>query len=82
MGKHLGAEHPAVARSLLGLANLLQDQGNHEQVDALYQRALSIREKRLGVRHPLTQEARMVYAEFLRDIGRETEAAELETNNE
>ena len=55
---------------------------DHRRALPLYQRALSILEKRLGVRQPLTQKARMNYAEFLHSIGRDAEAAALEVNDE
>lgn len=43
----LGQEHPDVATSLNGLADLYLSQKNYSQAEPLYQRALAIREKML-----------------------------------
>lgn len=51
-----GPEHPDVATSLNGLAELYRKQSKYVEAGPLYQRALTIREKRLGTEHPLVAE--------------------------
>jgi hypothetical protein len=46
------------ARSLSNLANVLYDQGDLDRARRLYERALSIREARLGADHPDTARSR------------------------
>ena len=48
----LGPEHPEVARSLTGLANLYTNLGRYEQAEVLYERALQIWEQVPGPEHP------------------------------
>jgi hypothetical protein len=50
--KALGPEHPDVALSLNGLAELCRSQGRDSEAEPLYLRALAIREKALGPDHP------------------------------
>jgi tetratricopeptide (TPR) repeat protein len=50
----LGEEHPDVATSLNNLAALYCSQGRYSEAELLYQQALEIRERRLGVNHPKT----------------------------
>ena len=47
----LGPEHPNVATSLNGLANLYYEQGKYAEAESLYQRTLLIREQQLGPDH-------------------------------
>jgi hypothetical protein len=49
-----GPEHPDTATSLNNLALLLQAQGDLAGARPLYERALAIREKMLGLEHPDT----------------------------
>ncbi len=48
----LGPDHPLVAHSFNGLANVYRDQGKYEQAEPLYQRALHIWKHALGPDHP------------------------------
>ena len=50
----LGREHPVTARTLNGLAMLLQVQGDYAAAKPLYERALAIFERALGQEHPDT----------------------------
>jgi hypothetical protein len=63
------------------LAQLCQQQGKHEQAEALYQRALHIREHHLGKTHPETEKTRRAYAAFLRLLERDTSAHVLGTGD-
>jgi len=48
-----------VARSLIYLGNLHRDLGDLTTAHALFERALAIREARLGLDHPDTKQARL-----------------------
>jgi tetratricopeptide (TPR) repeat protein/DNA-binding XRE family transcriptional regulator len=50
--QQLGPEHPDVAHTLNGLANLYAEQGKYVEAELLYQRALRIWEQHLGPEHP------------------------------
>ena len=50
----MGPYLPNTAQSLANLALFYTNQGKFEQAELLYQRALAIREKRLGPDHPGT----------------------------
>jgi tetratricopeptide (TPR) repeat protein len=77
-GKALGPQHPDVATSLNNLANLYYAQEKYAEAEPLYQRTLGILEKALGPEHPNVAQALENYAFLLRQIGRESEAAEME----
>ncbi len=47
-----GNQDPRLATSLNNLAELYRAQGNYEQAEPLYRRALAIDEKALGPEHP------------------------------
>jgi tetratricopeptide (TPR) repeat protein len=47
----LGQEHPAVAASLSNMANFYYAQGDGQQADQLYRRAIQLKEKNLGIEH-------------------------------
>ncbi len=72
-------EDRSTARSLKGLADLYKDQGKFEKAEPLYQQALSIWEKVLGLEYPEAAEVLDDYADLLRKMNREEEAALLET---
>jgi hypothetical protein len=63
-----------MAHVLHGLAVLFQCQGKYEQVEALYQRALAIREHLVGPTHPETGNTPRAYATFLHLVERDAEA--------
>jgi len=69
-----------VANPLNGLANLYKEQGKYAEAEPLFQRALRIWEQALGPDHPRTRTAVRNYAEMLREMGRESEASELEVH--
>ncbi|MEC4805322.1 MAG: CHAT domain-containing tetratricopeptide repeat protein, partial [Jaaginema sp. PMC 1080.18] len=50
--QRLGNNHPNVANSLNGLAELYRNMGNYREAKSLYQRAIAIYEQRLGNNHP------------------------------
>jgi tetratricopeptide (TPR) repeat protein len=79
---HLEAGDVKIAIPLYGLASLLDHQGQYDQAEALYQWFLHIHERQLGAAHALTQAARRLYADFLRSMKRDAEAAALEANDE
>jgi tetratricopeptide (TPR) repeat protein len=76
--QELGPDHPLTASPLHGLAILYTRQDNYAGVEPLYQRALHIWEQAFGPEHSLTKMVVRNYAGFLRKVGRETEAQELE----
>ncbi len=80
--EHLGFQNPEAAIPVFGLGLLFYMLGDDEQAEKMFRGALSIRELRLGASHPLTQGTKLVYMEFLHSIGRDAEAAALETNDE
>jgi tetratricopeptide (TPR) repeat protein len=49
--QQLGQDHPAVAASLSNMADFYYAQGDGQQADALYRRALKLKEKNLGTEH-------------------------------
>jgi tetratricopeptide (TPR) repeat protein len=78
----LGSEHPNVATSLNGLAELYRAQGRYADAEPLYQQALATWEKALGPDHPNVAATLENYAELLRDVGRGGEAAAMEDRAE
>jgi tetratricopeptide (TPR) repeat protein len=54
--------------ALNNLAELYRIQGKYEQAEPLYQRALAIREKQLGAKHPTTATIRENYHTLIRDM--------------
>ncbi len=47
----LGPEHPEMAADLAALAARLDGQGQYAEAEALYQRALALKEQLLGRKH-------------------------------
>ena len=68
-----------VATTLCGLAELALAQAKYAEAEPLFQRALAIREARLGVEHPGVALLLEKFAGFLRQTGREDEADAMET---
>src|SRR5205085_2206622 len=56
------SDHPHTARSLHELAKLYSIQRRYTEADSLFQRALTIREQKLGADHPDTLATRERYA--------------------
>ena len=77
--QQLGPEHPDVAHSLNGLANLYCEQGKYGEAEPLYQRALYIREQQLGPEHPETAETMHDFARYWEAQGNSEEARSLYT---
>ncbi|MBV9616533.1 MAG: tetratricopeptide repeat protein, partial [Ktedonobacteraceae bacterium] len=71
-------QHPDVADSLRHLAKFHQLQQHTTEALSLYQQALTIREKALGLHHPHTNATRTAYTHLLRELGREEEAVMIE----
>ncbi len=67
-----------MATSLNNLAELYHAQGKYPEAEPLYQRALAIWEKALGPEHPNVATVLENYAALLRQMNRNSEAAEME----
>jgi tetratricopeptide (TPR) repeat protein len=76
--KVLHPDHPATARTLNHLANLLRDQGELASARLLLERALGLQEKVLGPSHPNVAVPLNNLAYVLRDQG-EVDASRLLT---
>jgi tetratricopeptide (TPR) repeat protein len=76
--KALGENHPHTAESLYRLAGLYRDQQRVFEAEPLYERAISILDAHPELDELKTYWMRSGYAEFLRQTGRDTQAAELE----
>ncbi|HEU5230275.1 MAG TPA: tetratricopeptide repeat protein, partial [Ktedonobacteraceae bacterium] len=73
----LGSEHPDIAASLNGLANIYCGQGRYTKAESLYRRALHIQELRLGQHHPKTGQTLHNLAVFRQKQGNLSEAFSL-----
>jgi len=73
----IGTESLDIAQSLNNLAHLYQTQGKHEQVEPLYQRALSIYEQELGADHSWAATSLNNLAALYRDQGKYEQAEPL-----
>ncbi len=67
-----------MAINLNNLAELYRAQGRYAEAEPLYQRALAICEKVLGLEHPAVATSLQNYAALLRETGRTEEADEME----
>jgi tetratricopeptide (TPR) repeat protein len=75
--KDFGPDHPNVAASLTGLAQLYESQGKYSEAELLFEQSLAIREKALGPDHPDVAASLNDLAELYRAQGRYTEAEPL-----
>ncbi|MFM6058199.1 MAG: tetratricopeptide repeat protein, partial [Microcystis aeruginosa] len=75
--KQLEEEHPFMALSLNGLANLYHDQGKYTEAEPLFLRVLAIREKQLGVEHPSVAKSLNNLALFYNSQGKYAETEPL-----
>ena len=66
-----------MAVTLNGLANVYRDAGRLTEAEPLYRRALSIRQDALPAGNPYIAETLEDYAELLRLMGRDDEAASM-----
>ena len=78
----LGPRHPAVARSLIRLADGHAVIGDLDRAGVLYERALAIQEEALGPDHRDVAWTLGAYATLLRKKNRTAEASELEVRIE
>src|SRR5258708_28848259 len=69
--------HPDVGQSLNNLANVYRLQGKYSEAEALFNRALTIREKALGSSHPDVGQTLNNLGLLYRDQGKYVEAEEL-----
>lgn len=74
----LGPDHPSVARSVSTLALIYEARKSRNQAERAYNRALSIFEKTLGPEHLLVATTLENYSALLRQMGKGTEAKEME----
>jgi tetratricopeptide (TPR) repeat protein len=74
----LGPEHPRVASVSFILASCWRAKGDRVRAERFYRQALAIDERAYGLHHPETLTDVRNLAEFLREIGKQKEAAELE----
>ncbi len=75
----LGPHHPSVTGSMVGLGEIIYcGQGRYPEAEAVFNRALSIREEMLGPEHPAVAALLEQYAVLPRKMDRETEAREME----
>jgi hypothetical protein len=63
--QQLGSDHPDVATTLSGLANLSLEQGSSEQAKHFFLRALAIYTEVYGSEHVLTRKTQESYDSFL-----------------
>jgi hypothetical protein len=73
----LAQDHPDVARSLNNMADLYERQNRYADAEPLYRRALSIRERAVGLDHPETATSTNNFANLLRLEGRVNDALPL-----
>lgn len=74
----IGPEHPTLAATLNNLAIVHEAQGEYGAAEPLYQRALTLLERTLGPEHANLAAALENYADLLRKMQREAEAATAE----
>jgi CHAT domain-containing protein/Flp pilus assembly protein TadD len=75
--RHLGEEHPRVARASNDLAFFLDQSGKHAEAEPLHRKALAIRQKVLGEAHPDTATSYNNVASNLNAQGKYAEAEPL-----
>ncbi|MGD2174335.1 MAG: tetratricopeptide repeat protein [Candidatus Brocadiaceae bacterium] len=73
----VGDYHPALARALVSLGNLLRAIGRHQDSVEVYEEALRIRRRAFGPAHPAVATTLCTLAEVHRVLGREERAEEL-----
>jgi hypothetical protein len=73
----LNEDHPDVGFACSNLALLLAEKGEVASAEALYLEGLAILERTLAPEHPELLQVRGNYENFLRSLGRDTEADSL-----
>jgi tetratricopeptide (TPR) repeat protein len=74
----LGEHHQIVARTITTLANVYEVEAKYAQALPLYERALAIQQANLGPDHPRLIGPLSDYAEILRKLHRDAEAAQVQ----
>jgi tetratricopeptide (TPR) repeat protein len=75
--KALGPEHPDTFTSITNLGLVLDDQGKHEEAEAMHRQALQGYEKALGPEHPSTLTTMHNLAFNLKQLGKVSDALSL-----
>ncbi|MBO0725457.1 MAG: tetratricopeptide repeat protein [Blastocatellia bacterium] len=76
--KFRGPEHPTVGENLWGLANIQKARGSYAEAESMFKRALAIFDRALGPQYPRSGVLLADYADLLRKMKRDDEAAKLE----
>ena len=76
--KKFGEQDPRLATTLNNLAALYLGQGQYDEAEPLFRRALAIVEKAQGPEHPNVAISLENYAELLGNLGRDAEAKMME----
>ena len=74
----LGPDHPSVGRSVSTLALIYEARKSYNQAERAHNRALTIFEKWLGPEHHVVATTLENYSGLLRQMGKDTEAKEME----
>jgi tetratricopeptide (TPR) repeat protein len=76
--KIFGPEHPSLGLNHLNLARVYRKLGRYEEAEDSYSRSLAVLREAYDPGHRQRVEVAGAYARFLRDLGREEEAREIE----
>jgi tetratricopeptide (TPR) repeat protein len=79
--QQLGSYHPETAMSSNELVLLYESQGRYEEAKLMYNRTLTIYEHLFGKSHLNTKNLREQYVDFLRSIGHDAEAVQIEQDH-
>jgi tetratricopeptide (TPR) repeat protein len=66
--QYLGVNHLQTATSLSNLAFLYQSMERYSEAESFYTRSLAIRAQHLGANHPKTQQVRLNFLDFLKQV--------------
>jgi len=75
----LGSEHPSLGLNLLNLARVYRMLGRNAEAEEMFRRSLAVYRAAYDPGHPQRVELTEVFAEFLREFGRDDEAKTLES---
>ncbi len=75
--KTVGAEHPDLARTLMGLASMNKTRNRGIEAEGQYRQACDMSHRLLGNAHQFTLECRMGLSDLLVDLGKLDEAQEI-----
>lgn len=82
--KALGPDHRLVAATMHNLANLHRDsqkRDKYPEAEDLYKKSLALKEKALGPNSPQVAKVLDSYAQFLKQVGRDSEAADVKARS-